>query len=85
MNGGNDFDPLRTPLVSNVGLRAFDELPPAATLGRGVALNFLQEDELLAETEPIPEFEVVEPPSNAVVSVSCSVLLCNTEGRNGAC
>lgn len=63
-----DFDPLRTPMVGMVGLRAFDEAPAMPTLGRGVALNFLQEDELAAGTEAVATFEVVEPESNAVVS-----------------
>ncbi|GMK58127.1 hypothetical protein CspeluHIS016_0501590 [Cutaneotrichosporon spelunceum] len=59
---GSEFDPQRTPVVATTSLRQFDE-PPM----RGVALNFLQEDELAPEPHQF-EVEVEMPASNAVSS-----------------
>jgi len=67
-----DFDPQRTPVMSSRALA-----DPPMGFARGAALNFLQEDELaLPEPEAevainvsvVQEYEVVEPPSAAMVS-----------------
>ncbi|BEJ13141.1 hypothetical protein CspHIS471_0303150 [Cutaneotrichosporon sp. HIS471] len=64
----SEFDPQRTPVVTTASLRQLDE-----PVTRGVALNFLQEDELAPEPH---DFEVeVETPISNVVSSRQSVTM----------
>ncbi|CAK9783708.1 hypothetical protein CC85DRAFT_302340 [Cutaneotrichosporon oleaginosum] len=67
---GSEFDPQRTPVVATVGLRPFDDAP----LLRGVALNFLQADELAPSTDSDFAIEV-ETPVTEVTSSRQSVTL----------
>ncbi|BEI82306.1 hypothetical protein CcaverHIS002_0301740 [Cutaneotrichosporon cavernicola] len=64
----SEFDPQRTPVVNTASLGQLDE-----PVTRGVALNFLQEDELAPEPH---DFEVeVETPISNVVSSRQSVTM----------